>query len=120
MLFAACKADKLILGKNEKGSYYALYKNKTADMGMAVIAGRVRTPNKDKSISQVIINGTVYQADSLGYYNIKLPPGKYKIEGWSTFYNPMKLEPMTLKGGDSLVIDFMVTLNTDPVCELEN
>ena len=117
-LIAGCKTDSVIIGKNDRGSYYAMYKYKSTDKDSALIYGRIRTEESDFPLGVLFTNDSMYITDSLGSYKIKLQHGKYNLSASALLsYNAIKLRSLQLHTGDSLRIDFFLTTDTTNYCK---
>lgn len=113
-LIASCKMDSVIIGKNDRGCYYAMYKHKAKVKDSAIIYGRIRTEEFDFPTAVLFIKDSMYIVDTLGSYKIKLQQGKYNLTVSTMSDNVMGLRSLALNPGDSIRIDFFLTPSTDP------
>lgn len=114
LAIAGCKTEGVMLGKDNHGSYYAVHKYKSKDNDSAIIYGRIRTAEFDFPAAMLVVNDTLYNADSASSYRIKLPEGKYTLKALSPSDNTMVLPSLRLRNADSVRIDFFLTPETGP------
>lgn len=111
---AGCRIDGVIIGKNDRGCYYAMYKYKSADKDSVTIYGKIRSEEFDYPAAVLFVRDSMYIIDKPGGYKIRLKPGKYTVTASTMSDNTMMLKSLNLHPGDSVRVDFFLTQNTDP------
>src|SRR5688572_25024421 len=92
----SCKTDKMLTGKNERGSYYVMFKYKAVNKDSVTVFGRVRTEHSDSPPAALTIDGNIYHINQSGNYRMGLDHGKHGLTALSMGYNELKMPSLSL------------------------
>lgn len=118
ILFIGCLPNKKLIPSIP--GYYRIHFYKSSSTGRTIIFGNIREykTNSTIPISAVKLDNVLsYKADSAGRYKFTVKPNKYTFTGIGMPFRSAETDPIIVKRGDSVRIDFY--LKPDPLILLD-
>ncbi len=118
ILFGGCSSNKKLIPSIN--GYYRIKFYKSPCTNRTIIFGNIYEHQTDfpVHISAVKLNNyRPYKADLSGKYKFKVKPDKYTFTGVGMPYKWVETEPIIVKQGDSIRIDFYLKPDNTPLVD---